>query len=90
MRKEKTNSITEILKMIIQTIKDGAMWIDPLAVPILRDKNCGIVIGLLLQGIIVKDVYCHGCGYGNEDNAHPPHIGNTEGTIQQGCPHKGD
>ena len=34
---------TDILKMIIQTIKEGAMWIDPLAVPILRDKNCGIV-----------------------------------------------
>ena len=30
---------TDILKVIIQTIKDGAMWIDPLAVPILRDKN---------------------------------------------------
>lgn len=34
---------TDILKMIIKTIKEGAMWIDPLAVPILRDKNCGIV-----------------------------------------------
>jgi DNA-binding NarL/FixJ family response regulator len=34
---------TDILKMIIKTIKQGAMWIDPLAVPILRDKNCGIV-----------------------------------------------
>lgn len=34
---------TDILKMIIKTIKDGAMWIDPLAVPILRDKNKGIV-----------------------------------------------
>ena len=34
---------TDILKMIITTIKEGAMWIDPLAVPILRDKNCGIV-----------------------------------------------
>lgn len=34
---------TDILKMIIQTIKQGAMWIDPLAVPILRDKNCAVV-----------------------------------------------
>lgn len=34
---------TDILKMIIQTIKEGAMWIDPLAVPILRDKNKGLV-----------------------------------------------
>lgn len=34
---------TEILKMIIRTVKDGAMWLDPQAVPILRDKNCGVV-----------------------------------------------
>lgn len=34
---------TEILKMIIQTIKDGAMWLDPQAVPILREKNCGVI-----------------------------------------------
>lgn len=34
---------TDILKMIIQTIKEGAMWIDPLAVPILREKNNGLV-----------------------------------------------
>ena len=33
----------EILKMIIKTVKDGAMWLDPKVVPILRDKNCGIV-----------------------------------------------
>ena len=34
---------TDILKMVIKTIKQGAMWIDPLAVPILRDKNCAVV-----------------------------------------------
>lgn len=34
---------TEILKMIIKTIKEGAMWIDPMAVPILRDKNKTII-----------------------------------------------
>lgn len=33
----------EILKMIIKTVKDGAMWIDPKVVPILRDKNCGVI-----------------------------------------------
>ena len=33
----------EILKMIIRTVKDGAMWIDPQVVPILRDKNCGVI-----------------------------------------------
>ena len=34
---------TEILKMIIRTVKDGAMWLDPQAVPILREKNSGAV-----------------------------------------------
>ncbi len=34
---------TEILKMIIKTINEGAIWIDPMAVPILRDKNQTIV-----------------------------------------------
>lgn len=33
----------EILQMIIKTVKDGAMWLDPQVVPILRDKNCGII-----------------------------------------------
>ena len=33
----------EILKMIIKTVKEGAMWLDPKVVPILRDKNCGII-----------------------------------------------
>lgn len=34
---------TDILKMIIKTIEQGAIWIDPLAVPILRDKNKSII-----------------------------------------------
>ena len=34
---------TDILKMIIKTVKDGAIWIDPLAVPFLRDKNHVII-----------------------------------------------
>lgn len=33
----------EILKMIIRTVKEGAMWLDPQAVPILREKNCGVI-----------------------------------------------
>lgn len=33
----------EVLKMIIRTVKDGAMWLDPQAVPILREKNCGVI-----------------------------------------------
>ena len=34
---------TDILKVIIKTVKDGAIWIDPMAVPILRDKNKTVV-----------------------------------------------
>lgn len=34
---------TDILKMIIKTVKDGAIWIDPLAVPFLRDKNKAVI-----------------------------------------------
>ncbi len=33
----------EILTMIIRTVKEGAMWLDPKVVPMLRDKNCGII-----------------------------------------------
>lgn len=34
---------TEILMMIIKTVKDGAMWLDPKVVPIIREKNSGII-----------------------------------------------
>lgn len=34
---------TDALKMIIKTVKDGAMWLDPKVVPILREKNCGVI-----------------------------------------------
>ncbi len=34
---------TDVLKMIIKTVKDGAMWLDPQVVPILREKNCGVI-----------------------------------------------
>ena len=34
---------TEILMMIIRTVKDGAMWLDPQIVPILRDKTGGTI-----------------------------------------------
>ncbi len=33
----------EILKMIIKTVTEGAMWLDPQVVPILREKNCGVI-----------------------------------------------
>lgn len=34
---------TDVLMMVIRTIKDGAMWIDPQAVPLLREKNKSII-----------------------------------------------
>lgn len=34
---------TDALQMIIKTVKEGAMWLDPQVVPILREKNCGVV-----------------------------------------------
>lgn len=34
---------TEVLMMIIKTIKEGAMWLDPQIVPIIRDKNNGVI-----------------------------------------------
>ena len=34
---------TDILKMVIKTVVDGAMWLDPQVVPILREKNCGVI-----------------------------------------------
>ena len=34
---------TDVLEMIIKTVNDGAMWLDPQVVPILREKNCGVV-----------------------------------------------
>ena len=34
---------TEALKMIIKTVEQGAMWLDPQVVPILREKNCGVI-----------------------------------------------
>jgi len=34
---------TEILVMVIKTVKDGALWLDPQVVPIIREKNSGII-----------------------------------------------
>lgn len=34
---------TEVLMMIIKTVKDGAMWLDPKVVPIIREKNSGVI-----------------------------------------------
>ncbi len=34
---------TEILQMVIKTVHEGAMWLDPQVVPVLREKNCGVI-----------------------------------------------
>ncbi len=34
---------TDVLEMIIKTVNDGAMWLDPQIVPIIREKNCGVI-----------------------------------------------
>ena len=34
---------TEILEMVIKTVYEGAMWLDPQVVPVLREKNCGVI-----------------------------------------------
>lgn len=34
---------TENLAVIIRTVKDGAMWLDPQVVPFIRDKNAGVI-----------------------------------------------
>lgn len=34
---------TEFLMIIIQTIKDGAMWLDPKVVPFIKERNNGII-----------------------------------------------
>lgn len=34
---------TEILQMVIKTVYEGAMWLDPQVVPVLREKNCGVI-----------------------------------------------
>ena len=34
---------TEFLMMIIKTVKEGAMWIDPKVVPFIKDKNSAVI-----------------------------------------------
>ncbi len=34
---------TDVLIMVIKTVTEGAMWLDPQVVPILREKNCGVI-----------------------------------------------
>ncbi len=34
---------TDILQMVIKSIQEGAMWLDPQVVPVLREKNSGVI-----------------------------------------------
>lgn len=34
---------TEVLMMVIKTVKEGAIWLDPKVATIIRDKNAGII-----------------------------------------------
>ena len=43
----------EVLKMIIKTVKDSAMWLDPQVVPILRDKNCAKFLSFYYKKAII-------------------------------------
>ncbi|MBO5435664.1 response regulator transcription factor [bacterium] len=50
---------TEILKMIIKTVKDGAMWLDPQIVPILREKNCGVIPARQMSRSMFKEQHAN-------------------------------
>lgn len=34
---------TEVLMMVIKTVKEGAIWLDPKVAPIIREKNSGVI-----------------------------------------------
>ena len=50
---------TEVLKMIILTIKEGAMWLDPQVVPILREKNCGVIPARQMSRAMFKEQHAN-------------------------------
>lgn len=47
--------VTEVLMMIIKTVKQGAMWLDPHVVPFIREKNCGIIPSRQLSRAVFKE-----------------------------------
>ncbi len=49
----------EVLRMIIMTIQDGAMWLDPQVVPILREKNCGVVPPRQMSRAVFKEQHAN-------------------------------
>lgn len=49
----------EVLRMIIMTIQDGAMWLDPQVVPILREKNCGVIPPRQMSRAVFKEQHAN-------------------------------
>ncbi len=47
--------VTEVLMMIIKTVKQGAMWLDPHVVPFIREKNCGIIPSRQISRAVFKE-----------------------------------
>jgi DNA-binding NarL/FixJ family response regulator len=50
---------TEILKMVVKTVKDGAMWLDAQVVPILREKNCGVIPPRQMSRAVFKEQHAN-------------------------------
>ena len=49
----------EILQMVVKTVKDGAMWLDPQVVPIIRDKNCGVIPARQMSRAMFKEQHAN-------------------------------
>ena len=50
---------TDTLKMIIKTVEEGAMWLDPQVVPILREKNCGVIPARQMSRAMFKEQHAN-------------------------------
>ena len=50
---------TDALKMIIKTVEQGAMWLDPQVVPILREKNCGVIPPRQMSRAMFKEQHAY-------------------------------
>ena len=50
---------TDTLLMVIKTVKDGAMWLDPKVVPILREKNCGVIPPRQMSRALFKEQHAN-------------------------------
>ena len=47
--------VTEVLMMVIKTVKQGAMWLDPHVAPFIREKNCGVIPSRQLSRSVFKE-----------------------------------